>query len=252
MRKPRNYWTYEKCKEVALKYNTRTEFNINDKSCYLKSYKNNWLDEICSHMNILGHKYKRCVYSYEFEDNSVYIGLTYDIDNRQLRRNSDVNDQVSKYIKKTNYQPIRKQLTDYIDVINAIYFEKYYVEKYKNEGWNILNKSKTGSLGSNVIRWTKEKCQEDALKYINRKQFKENSCGAYYSSINNNWLDEVCSHMTNKIQKPKKYWTKEKCQEVLLTCKNIKEFKEKYGGGYNSVLKNNWINDIYSKNKHNK
>jgi predicted GIY-YIG superfamily endonuclease len=45
-------WTYEKCKEVALKYNAKVEFRNKETSAYNKAYKNKWLDEICSHMNI--------------------------------------------------------------------------------------------------------------------------------------------------------------------------------------------------------
>jgi len=50
IRKPKGYWTYEKCKIIALKYDTRTDFNVNDKGCYLQSHMNGWLDDICSHM----------------------------------------------------------------------------------------------------------------------------------------------------------------------------------------------------------
>ena len=44
--------------------------------------------------------------------------------------------------------------------------------------------------------WTKEKCQEEALKYESRSEFYKNSISAYKSSNNNKWLDEICSHMT--------------------------------------------------------
>ena len=59
IRKPKGYWTFEKCKEIALKYNTRTEFNINDKGCYLQAQINGWLDDICSHMKVQGNLYNR-------------------------------------------------------------------------------------------------------------------------------------------------------------------------------------------------
>lgn len=49
-RKPMGYWTKEKCHKEALKYNTRGEFNEKSKGAYLFAYRNNWLDDICSHM----------------------------------------------------------------------------------------------------------------------------------------------------------------------------------------------------------
>lgn len=49
-RKPRNYWTYEKCKEESLKYDNRKDFKENSSSAYNTSLKNNWLNDICKHM----------------------------------------------------------------------------------------------------------------------------------------------------------------------------------------------------------
>lgn len=48
--RPRGYWTKERCIEEALKYQSRKEFQVNCESAYSKARKNNWLDEICVHM----------------------------------------------------------------------------------------------------------------------------------------------------------------------------------------------------------
>ena len=39
-------WTYEKCKDEALKYNSRSEFKKNASRAYVISRKNKWLDEL--------------------------------------------------------------------------------------------------------------------------------------------------------------------------------------------------------------
>jgi len=44
------YWTLEKCKEDALKYNTRYSWQKAPKSGYHKAKTNKWLDECCKHM----------------------------------------------------------------------------------------------------------------------------------------------------------------------------------------------------------
>lgn len=41
--KPKNYWTFEKCKEEALKYKGVKEFSDKSKSAFNVSYKNRWL-----------------------------------------------------------------------------------------------------------------------------------------------------------------------------------------------------------------
>ncbi len=49
-KKPKFFWTKEKCAEEALKYKTRSEFQKNSYPAYNSSKKNGWFDEICKHM----------------------------------------------------------------------------------------------------------------------------------------------------------------------------------------------------------
>ena len=52
--------------------------------------------------------------------------------------------------------------------------EKFWIQKYKDDGWNLLNTNNGGSIGG-ILRgmWNDhDKCKEEAKKYINRKQFK--------------------------------------------------------------------------------
>jgi hypothetical protein len=48
-RKPNGYWTFDKCKEEALKYNIKELFK-NSAGAYNAARRNNWMVEICSHM----------------------------------------------------------------------------------------------------------------------------------------------------------------------------------------------------------
>ena len=43
-----------------------------------------------------------------------------------------------------------------------------------------------------VVKWTKEKCAEEALKYKSRSEFKKNNTNAYKASVRNGWLDDIC------------------------------------------------------------
>ena len=38
----RNYWSFERCKEEALKYKTRSEFQHKSGSCYVRARVNNY------------------------------------------------------------------------------------------------------------------------------------------------------------------------------------------------------------------
>ena len=292
-------WTKEKCQEEALKYNYRIEFINGNPTAYNVSLKNKWLDEICSHMLKKDNLMKRCIYVYEFSDNYAYVGLTYNLQNRHHRHINDVRSSVFIHMSETNLTPKLIQLTDYILAKDASKLESEYVDLYNKNNWIILNKSKAGGIGGNVIKWTKEKCKEEALKYNNIKDFFNNSKRAYIKSIKSKWLDDICDHMLiNKMHisdktkeschaeslkyksryefskrsmafytfakrhkwldeicshmimktKPQNYWTREKCYEFSLLCKNRKQFQKMYSGAYNAARKNNWLNDLFAKN----
>jgi hypothetical protein len=199
IKKYNGYWNKERCQEEALKYNGRKKFQLGSGSAFSAAKKNGWIEEICSHMLKIGNRHNKCIYCYEFSDNHVYVGLTYDIENRKNRRINDEKDAVTKYIKKTNLIPKIIQLTDYILVDEAIKMEEYYINKYKNEGWILLNRTKTGSIGGNVIKWTDKLLYEITLKYDNFIEFKRKEKHAYDILNKRKEIDKFCSHMKRKI-----------------------------------------------------
>ena len=137
----------------------------------------------------------RCIYVYEFSDNHVYIGLTYDLDNRHYRHMKDTSSSVFEHFTKTNIFTLPVRLTDYLPVDKASILEGEYINKYRENGWIILNKCKSGGIAGNKIKWSKEKCQEEALKYNSKNEFMKNSNRAYIKSRISKWLPEICSHM---------------------------------------------------------
>jgi hypothetical protein len=90
--------------------------------------------------------------------------------------------------------------------------------------------------------YTREKCQEDALKYQTKSEFSMNSSGSYHASKYYGILDDICSHMTGN----KRYNTKEKCQEAALKCKTRTEFHREYGAAAYASKRNGWYNEIIS------
>ena len=241
----KDYWTKEKCQELALECKSRSEFHTKYRAAFDVSSKNNWLNDLCSHMNKLNNNY-RCIYVYEFSDNNAYIGLTYNLNKRHYRHMNN-NGSVYKYIKKTDIIPELKQLTDYLEIEDAKLKELYYVEKYKNEGWNILNKAKTGSIGGITLIWNKEKCKEQALKCKTRTEFYKKFPSASGSALKNGWLDDICSHM-KELYKKRGYWNNyENCLNEAKKYTNIKNFRLNSKGAYNSLRKKKyWKNKIYS------
>lgn len=190
-KKPNDFWDdKEKCQKEALKYTNKTDFKKYSCMPYDYSRRNGWLDEICSHMKIKGNLKKRFIYVYEFPDNSAYIGLTYNIEKRNNEHLTENNSTVNKHINKTSLQPILKIITEKpIEVNEASLMEGKILNEYKEKGWNILNKIKTGGIGG-IIKWDYKTCKLEALKYSNKTNFRIYSKISYESARKNNWLND--------------------------------------------------------------
>lgn len=248
MRKPYKYWqNKENCKNEALKHQTISSFSKYSAHGYNVARVNEWLDEICQHMTKNGNWYNRCVYVYEFLDNYAYVGLTYNI---QERNNNHINGgkkitSVNKHIIETGLIPKLIKLTEYIPVEKAIILEKKYLQQYKINGWKILNEIKTGGTGGKPKTWNFENCKKEALKYKTRNDFRVNSSGAYDAAYKNKWIDEICIHMITKWKKSG-YWNFENCLEETFKYSKKIDFARKSSGAYDAAWKNNWLNNIYS------
>jgi len=237
----RNHWTKERCHEKSLKYEYKKDFRKYCSIAFSRASSNGWLDDICLHMKPLGNKNKRCIYSFIFSDSSVYVGLTYNYEKRIKQHLEKENSAVYQHLS-SGLTYFTNKLTNYIDVEKAKKWEKKYVKYYKDKGNNILNKVKTGGIGS-ILIWTKDKCLEEAMKYDSRKKFNINSISAYNRSRKEGWLDDICSHMIQKV-KPNGYWTKERCKDISLKYDRRVDFFKNDSVSYNTCQKNGWLDEV--------
>jgi predicted GIY-YIG superfamily endonuclease len=188
------YWTKDRCKQEALKYKTKTEFIKGSYSAYQRALAKKWLPEICSHMIPLGTLYKRCIYVFEFSNNHAYIGLTCNINKRRSEHLSKKG-KIRKYIKEFKIIPTFVQLTNYVEIGKAQKLEAYWQRKYRRKGWILLNKAVPGGLGKGYLKWTKDKCFKEALKYKSKISLKKSNCSVYNAIIKNGWMSEMSKHM---------------------------------------------------------
>lgn len=247
-KKPNGYWTYERCKEICLKYNKKNILQKEYSSVYNAIFNNKWF-ELYDHMVIQGNKYRRLIYAFEFSDNSCYVGLTGDIKRRKNQHlKVDECSSVFIHMMKTQIYPKLIIKTDYIDVEDAIKMEEYILNDYRMNNWNILNKAKTGNIGSSNLIWTKDKCIIESKKFNRISEYQKNSKSSYNAALKNGWIDEVCSHMMRRKSK-NKYWNnKELCKNESLKYKNISEFQKNCWSAYNYSKINNWLYEFYPKN----
>jgi predicted GIY-YIG superfamily endonuclease len=238
-------WTYEKCKQEALKYNTRKELRQNNTALASKIFREKWY-ELFNHMEHVGNKYNRLIYVYEFPDNHCYVGLTFNINERNRKHLSSEKSFVFIHRKETGLEPKLVIKTDYINVEEASIMESIIENEYKNNGWTILNKAKTGGIGGGKIKWTYQKCKEEITKYNNMTDVCVKSKGLYYALKTNGWVEELCSHIDRS--KTRGLWNnKEKCYNEAIKYKNISEFRLNCWAGYNYSKINGWLNEFFNK-----
>jgi hypothetical protein len=236
---PNKYWTKEKCADSAKDCKTKSEFKKKDPKAYSAAVDNKWIKDICQHMELIGHRYSRAIYAFEFADKSVYVGLTHN------------------YEERYHYHLTQGYVSEKIDRFNAVFvqFNVFYIpekaakmegrkiQEYKNKGWTVLNKAKAGSIGAKEKIWNKHSISKEAKKYKTRKDFYTNNNSAYTLASKNGWLQDVCSHMKGG-RHGFGYWTKEKCLEVAKHCKTLSEFNQKYRTASNKSVLKGWYKEV--------
>ena len=235
-------WSKEDCQEESIKYNYKKDFIKQSYGAYQAAIRSKWIDDICSHMIPIGNEYKRMIYRIVFYDKVCYVGLTSNFE-RRISEHLNKKGTVYSYIEKTKFQPIIiEKLTDYISVIDAQLQEEYWKCQSEEDGYKCLNTAKTGGVGCFDIKWTKEECEKESIKYNTRSEFMLGNHSAYNSARKNKWLNEICSHMIIMHKK----WTKEECRKEALKYKHRGEYAKNDHNSWDIARKNGWLNEICS------
>ena len=255
--KPFGYWNdKEHCIEEARKYHNKFDLEKNCVGCYGSLVRNGWLDEVASMFYDDSIHYMRyddpinVVYVYEFVDlKAFYVGRTNNIKRRDRQHRKGYGhsdgereyDIVWKFANENDIEiPSPKILEENVIASKSQELEDYWKNRYISDGWVTLNKARTGvgkgSLGA-TLKWTYEKCKEEALKYDGKYAMKVGNQPAYSSSVKNGWIDEF---FENK-NKDAGYWDKlENVLDAARKSKGARDMIKKFGGAYNSAKRNNW------------
>lgn len=244
--KKRTIWTYEKCKEVALKCKTVKELYKQFPGAYSASNRNRWIDNfdwLERKENIREISIDN-VYAYLFKElNSVYIGRSIEPNTRNEKHRSDKRSTVYKFAHENNILiPEMIILESCLSLEEGLEKEDYYVNKYREEGWNVLNKGKTGKRSGSIgaIRngkWNQKTCYEEAKKYKSSFEFSRKCSRAYNLSRKNKWLDDYTWFLNRKKNG---YWTEETCYEEALKYDTVKDFRAISSTAYCISLKKGW------------
>ena len=243
-------WTKERVFEEARKYQTRKILQINCNRAYNVARVNGWLDEMDwledGRLKLFTDKID-CVYRYLWEINkTVYVGRTI---NRKKRDKSHRREGTVYKYALNNFLKIPQMeiIEDNLTIEEGLDREDYWVNYYKNNGYNVLNIAKTGktcgSLGAiKSGKWSKKNVFEEAKKYQTRTEFRKKCRTAYDIAHINGWLDEM--DWLEEVHKPNGYWTKERVFEEARKYNTIQELRKGCRGAYDAARRKELFEEI--------
>ena len=243
--KPNGFWTYENCKEHALKYEYLSDF-LNECGGALNAVKKNKWTELISHLKHKSSNQSRYIYAFEFPDNHVYVGLTY---NLEKRLSDHLTTKKSKspvlvHIEKTGLDFVFKKVYDekfHKDIAGEM--EDQTMVFYKNNGWVLLNKAKAGGLGSDKVKWSYEKIKQE-LNGVKTLTEAKNLLSAHVFTVirKKGWWDDFITPLVNDTGRTK--WTVELAMEEIKKYKTRREVQLNANGLYKFLSANDLLKHI--------
>lgn len=240
--------------EMTKQYENRSDLWKHDHRMFYYLEQKGWLNEI---ENLIPKNDKdskiHYVYAYEFpEYNTAYIGRTDNIKKRHNQHLNNIKCVIYKFIKSKNLSNINepKIIYEKLNAKESQEKEAEQIEKYKNDGWILLNIAKAGSLGTLSYKYTKKVCYDLAKQFTTKKEFRETYKNVYSKCLEKGWVKDY--YWLKNSHRQKRIFTYEECKNVCLQYKTRSEFKDKHPCMYLQTLKNGWIDDfIKSKIIHN-
>jgi hypothetical protein len=280
----RKAWTKEQCHSVALKYKTRSEFAKNDGGAYNAAFKRGWLDEVCSHMSYgamwLGvqyiHRYLiarevKYIAEKRFKEESDVARYAFDFylpDQNIIIEHHGTQHLIGWYGKGHKGDDLKAiQNRDEIKRSWAKVKGIFYIEignweyKTENDLITLLDKRINNFVAgfkpqirklteeeiekiASRIKWTKEACHIEALKYETRADFFAQSLSAYSAANRRGWLDDICSHMVLQ-RNPNDTWkTKEACMAEAKKYRFKTQFLKEASGCAWACRVNGWYQEV--------
>jgi superfamily II DNA or RNA helicase len=244
---PNGYWTFEKCLESALKYNTIKEWVKNDNSALQGARSHGWYEECTNHMIKLlkpnGYWTKEKCLECALKYNTITEWSLNSPCSYFYARRLNCIDECSKHMIKIfrwskemclnsalKYKTKKEwKLKDPL-AMNAARQNNWYDECVMHMPQNISKK------------WTKELIFENAQKYQSYDEWRKFEPKAYDSAHKYGWLSECTKHMKKK-KSWNEFWNKEKCIESA-SIFNIKyHWKTKNPSAYKAAKRNGWFEE---------
>lgn len=251
-------WNKDTCRQEALKYKYANDFRLHAPGALNVAKRNGWYVEYTwlKHLPAKEDDYTqktRCIYAYVFEDShSVYVGLT----NSPKRRDWEHRSGKSKspvYAAAQNQSciiPPQIILEKEIPTEQSGEREKYWVDFYKEAGWLLLNRAKTGARESSIgavsnLKWNRKNIKKAAAECnYHLTSFMHNYYSAYYAMLHR------YPEMLNELFPNRKVHTYHTIDEALskvqeLHCLTREDLRQQCPWAHFILYKNNMLAEVF-------
>lgn len=238
------FWTLKILTEEALKFNSKKEFKKNSPSAYTIAVKNNWLEKICKHMDVL--RRDTITFEYALNDASNYQYINDWSKNSPSVYNICLrNGWKDKVVEQLNLKyKTKKGVSDLEIIKNAKKYQSIgewnenstLCQVARGRGKDFFAKCVKHMLKGKPMNgfWSIDKnIYEDALKHPNIKSWKEKSPGAYSSACKLKIVKQATKHM-NPLWQPSNL-NLSKCIDICKKFNNRKDLKKEYPTVYGFI-----------------
>ena len=153
---------------------------------------------------------------------------------------------IYRYIIETGLIPTFKIIRGFESEKKAQKNEAEVEKMYKENGWCILNRAKTGALGGSYIYWTLERCLIVAKFATSMSDFCKRFHGAYASCNKNNWIPQIRQIVTQHVtpKRKTKIWSLDALKNEALKYQRKKDFKANSSSAYNYAKKHKILHPV--------
>ena len=254
-------WNKETCEQEARKYEYIFDFRTKSSGACNVAQRNGWLDDYVWLKKLPQKpndydKNTKYIYAYEFvEQNAVYVGLTNSMIKRDWQHRNSKDSSVNRFaVNNKRDIPTPQKLEENVPIHESGKREKHWVNYYKEQGWIILNRAKTGERESSIgiyypIKWNKKAIREKAKECdYNLTLFAAQYPGAYEA------IQSRYKGLLNELFPNRKIHTHHTVEDALLVVKNghyENRSQLRFGclWAYRVLFDNNMLDDVFGKPK---
>ena len=254
-------WNKKTCEQEARKYEFIFDFRTKSPGACNVAQRNGWLDDYVWLKKLPPKpndydKNTKYIYAYEFvEQKAVYVGLTNSMIKRDWQHRNSLDSSVYKFATNNYIEiPSPKKLEEDVPIYESGKRERYWVNYYKEQGWVILNRAKTGERESSIgiyypIKWNKKAIREKAKECdYNLAMFAEKYPGAYEA------IQSRYKGLLNELFPDRLIHTHHTVEDALLVVnkghyENRSQLRFDCLWAYRVLFEKNMLDDIFGKPK---